>query len=265
MNNILYIVLIFFSFGLNDGKFKLVKSLSNVPGKFTTDNLGNVYLVNGSVLEKYSADGKLLKSYSNKTLGKITSVDASNPLRVLVFYESFQQAVVLDNMFSPSVAPVMLEALGYNQVSLAAASHNNGMWIYNKLNFELIRFDQNLQLTHKAENISQQSGQNLNPVFLLEYNNRVFLNDSARGILVFDVYGSYSKTIPLTGLTDFQVANEDIIYFSSGKLKSYNMKTLAEAEIILPTTGVLYARSEKEKLYLLKQKSLEIYHVKAEK
>jgi hypothetical protein len=265
MSYILYILLPFFSFTLNGEKYKLVKSISSISGKFTTDNLGNIYLIRGSVLEKYSAEGNLLKSYSNKALGTITSVDVSNPMRVLVFYEAFQQVVVLDNMFVPSTAPIMLESLGYNQVSLVAASHNNGMWVYNKQNFELIRFDQNLQITHKADNIFQQTGLQLNPVFLLEYNNQVFLNDSAHGILIFDIYGLYNKTIPLTGLADFQVVNENIIYFNNGKMKGYNMKTLAIAEIILPTTDILYARSEKEKLYLLKQKSLEIYHVQIEK
>ena len=69
--------------------------------------------------------------------------------------------------------------------------------------------------------------------------------------------------IPIKGLTRFQISSEELIYFKDGKLKSYNLKTLAEGEINLPTTDILDARTEKEKLYLLNSKSLNIYHVKS--
>lgn len=227
--------------------------------------MGNIYITKGNLLEKYDSQGKFLRSYTNKSFGNITSVDVSNPLRILVFYESFQQIIILDNMLVPSANPVSLESHGYLHTSLISSSHNNGMWIYDKQSFQIIRLDKNYQPISKSQNIVQHVASAVNPSFLLECNNNVFLYDTAIGILVFDIYGSYIKTIPLIGLSGFQVSNNDIIYFKDGKLRSYNIKTLYESEIILPTTDVLYARSEKEKLYLLKQKSLEIYYVKEEK
>lgn len=265
MKNILFIVLIFLGFISNDSKFKLIKSISVSSNSFTTDNLGNIYIINGTTLSKYDSEGNLLKSYSNKNYGNISSMDVTNPMKLIVFYESFQYIILLDNMLTPSSEPVSLEVLGYNQTSLACSSHNNGLWIYNKQNFELIRFDQNFLQTNKTENITRQVMNEVNPNFLIEQNNKVFLNDFSKGIFVFDIYGTYSKTIPLKGLGSFQISNDDIIYFKDGKLKSYNMKTLSEAEINLPTTETLFARSEKEKLYLLKQKSIDIYHAESEK
>jgi len=255
---------LFYGFTLSDSNFSLVKSIPSSFKSFTTDNLGNVYLINGNSLYKYDSEGNFLKTYSNKNLGNISSIDVTNGLKVFVFYESFQQVIILDNMLAPSSNPVSLETLGYNQTSLVCSSHNNGMWIYSKQNFELIRFDQNFQQTNKTENITRHIMSKVNPDFMLEQNNKVFLNDSARGVFVFDVYGTYNKTIPIKGLTHFQINNEEIIYFKGGKLKSYNMKTLSEGEINLPTTEIFDARTEKEKLYLLKQKSLDIYHVKNE-
>lgn len=164
-------------------------------------------------------------------------------------------------MLAPSGNSISLDALGYNQVTLACTSHNNGFWIFNQQNFELIRFDQSLQKSQQTGNITQLSGMEINPDFITEKNNNVFLNDSTKGILVFDMYGTYSKTIPLKGLTHFQVDNENIFYLHGNKLKSYNTKTMEESEILLPSTGIIDARTEKEKLYLLKQKSLDIYSV----
>ncbi|MBI4930686.1 MAG: hypothetical protein HY841_07990 [Bacteroidetes bacterium] len=248
-----------------DEKFKLLKSIPASFSSITTDNLGNSYLFNGTLVEKYDGDGNLLKNFSNKNLGNITSVDASNSLKVLLFYKSFQQILLLDNMFAPSGNSISLDALGYNQTSLVCSSHDNGFWIFSKQNSELIRFDQNLQKTQQTGNISQLTGMETNPDFVTEQYNKVFMNDSLKGILVFDIYGTYNKIIPIKGLHHFQISNDDIIYFKEGKLKSYNMKTLEDAEISLPEINIIDARTEKEKLYLLKQKSLDIYHVKNQK
>lgn len=245
---------------VQDGKFKLIKSIPTTSSAFTTDHLGNSYLFSGNLLEKYDGDGNLLKNFSNKNLGNITSLDASNPLKVLLFYKSFQQILLLDNMFSPSGNSILLDALGYNQTSLACSSNDNGFWIFSQQNSELIRFDQNLQKTQQTGNISQLTGTEINPDFLTEQYNKVFLNDSAKGILVFDIYGTYNKTIPLKGLPHFQIFNDELIYFKDGKLKSYTMKTLEEGEISLPDANISDVRTEKEKLYLLKQKSLDIYN-----
>ena len=253
--------LIVFGVIFQESKFHLIKSIPTSSAGFITDNLENSYLIKKNILEKYDSEGNFQKSFSNKNLGNISSADAHDPLKILLFYQTFQQIILLDNMLAPSGNPISLDALGYNQATLACASHNNGFWIYNQLNFELIRFDQSLQKTQQTGNISQISGMEIRPNFIAEYNNNVFLNDSAKGILVFDIYGTYSKTIPLKGLMRFQVSNENIFYVSGDKLKSYDIKILKESETSLPSTEVLDARTEKEKLYLLKQKSLDIYSV----
>jgi len=248
-------------FILQESGFRLIRSIPAPPGSFTTDNLENSYLIKKNILEKYDAEGILQKSFSHKSLGDISFADARDPLKILLFYKAFQQIIFVDNMLAPSGLPISLDALGYNRVTLVCTSHNNGFWIYDQQNTELVRFDQSLQKAQQTGNITQLTGTKLNPGFVTEYNNNVFLNDSAKGILVFDIYGTYSKTIPLRGLTHFQVSNDAIFYMSEMKLKSYNLKTLEESERLLPSADILDARTGKEKLYLLKQKSLDIYNV----
>ena len=258
---ILLSFLILVGFKFQDSKFILVKSIPTVSSFITTDNLGNSYLISGNILEKHDADGNFLKNFSNKNWGSITSVDASHPMKVLVFYQSFQQIIFLDNMLVPYSDPISLGALGYNRASLACSSHNNGFWIYDQQNFELLRFDQSLQKTQQTGNIPQLCGSEINPNFITEQNGKVFLNDSAKGVLVFDIYGTYSKTILLKGLNHLQTNNDELIFFKDNKLKSYNLKTLEEHDLSLPAADVLDARTEKEKLYLLKQKSIDIYSI----
>ncbi|TAL63074.1 MAG: hypothetical protein EPN85_01070 [Bacteroidetes bacterium] len=254
-----WLIISFVFFAFQDSKFTLVKSIPAFSSFITTDNLGNIYLTKEDILEKYDSEGKFLKNLSNKALGTISFVDVHDPLKILLFYKSFQQIVFIDNMLAGSGNFISLDALGYNQTSLACSSHNNGFWIYNQQNSELIRFDQNLQKTQQTGNITQLTGIKLNPDFITEQNNMLFINNPESGILVFDIYGTYSKTIPVKGLKRFQISNEQIFYLREGKLKSYNMKTLEENEQSLPANDVLDVRTEKEKLYLLKQKSVAIY------
>jgi len=265
MHKIIFIIpLILFGF-IQESNFVLVKSIPANSTYITTDNLGNLYLLNSDLLEKYDSQGNFQKNFSNKNWGSISSIDANNALKILLFYKSFQQILLLDNTLSPSGNSISLEALGYNQTALVCSSNDNGFWIFSQQNSELVRFDKNLQKTQQTGNIAQLTGMEINPNFLMEQYNKIFLNDSSKGVLVFDIYGTYHKTIPLKGLRHFQIFNDLLIYFKEEKLKSYNMKTLEEREISLPETSILDARSEKEKLYLLKQKRLDIYHVKNQK
>ena len=249
-------------FAFQSDKFILFKSITSNSEKITTDNMGSIYLSAGTVLNKYDNEGKYLKNYSDKNNGGLSSIDASNPLKLLLFYQAFQQIVFLDNMLAPTRAPISLGELGFRQVSAACISANNGFWIFNKQNSELIKFDNNLQKTFQSRNISQITEKVIQPIFLIEHNNNIFISDTTVGILVFDGYGTYNKTLPLKGLEQFQVLNDLLIYFQDEKLRSYNMKTMEQTEISLPDSNIIMARTEKEKLYLLKQKSVDIYQIK---
>jgi len=49
------------------------------------DNLGDVYVLANQDIIKYRSNGQFYRSYSNKSLGNISRIDASNPLKTLVF------------------------------------------------------------------------------------------------------------------------------------------------------------------------------------
>src|ERR1700758_1020117 len=105
VNNQLYklgfILLLLFCFSFTtDDTLKTLYTIKSKADFFTTDNFGNTYLIKAEEIRKYTATGDLLKIYSNKNLGKITSVDASNSLRLLVFYKDFASIAILDDQLS---------------------------------------------------------------------------------------------------------------------------------------------------------------------
>ena len=196
---------------------------------FTGDGFGNIYLVNEDELSKYLPTGKFFMRYSNLTLGSITTVDATNPLKVILYYRDFQQIVFLDDQLSLNSEPVSLEQLGYEQTDLVCAGNNNSFWIYNKENSELIRFDENLKQVLSTGNLKQTLQNNISPNFMLEHNGYLYLNCPESGIVVFDIFGSFSRIIAIKNLKHFQI-NENIIYYQKDSLFcSYNFKVFEDA------------------------------------
>lgn len=252
---------LFSAFITDNPKPLVLKAKSNF---FTGDNLGNAYLVNEDELVKYLASGKFFARYSNLKLGAITSVDATNPLKLLLYYRDFQQVVFLDNQLSKNSEAVSLEQLGYEQTDLVCAAANNGFWLYNKQNNELIRFDENLKKIAFTGNLKQVLQHEFNPNFMLEHNGYLFLNCPASGIYVFDIFGAFSRVIAIKNLSQFQV-NENIIYYQKDSaFCSYNFKLFDEACIVLPASAqvAVTAKYFNNKLYTGYKDSLLIANFK---
>jgi hypothetical protein len=227
----------------------------------TSDNLGNLYLVKGGVLEKYDASGKLVKTFSTKSLMQISSVDAGNAMKILLYFRSFSEVAFLDNTLSATSDPIALSQLVY-QSPCVCNSYNSGLWLYDQTNFELFRVDQNLEGTHRSGNLSQVTGRSIAPEFITEYDNKVYLSDPENGILVFDVYGTYSRTIPIKKTGQLQVSGENIVYLKNRQVMSFNTRTLAQDSFPLPDTSATALRLEKNKLFLLCKEYVKIYDVK---
>lgn len=247
------------------GKDTLYKPVCKIPLRgdiFTTDNLQNIYIYHGDSIKKYNSHGQFLYTYSNKSYGAITSVDVNDPMKILVFYKDFPEIVLLDNTLSQNGNPFNPSDIGYPFATLACTSHDNGVWLYDAQNFQLIRVDVNLNVVQKTGNLAQTLGISLNPDYLMEYNNYVYLNDSAQGILVFDSYGTYYKTIPVTALTTFQVRGDDLFYVAGNRIHIFHLKTIMEDEVKPPDIHAAEMRIEKNMLYEKYNDTLKVFEIK---
>ena len=239
-----------------------IKVISIKSDFITSDNLGNVYIVKGEELSKYDSNGDLFQRYSSKRYGKISAVDVSNPLKILVFYKDFSIVLFLDDMLAETGNRISLTDFSLEQASLTCTSHNSCFWIYDPISFQLIRINQYLNKIQQTGNLVQQLSMPLNPNFLLESNNWVYLNNPESGILVFDIYGTYSKLIPLKGLRSFQVIDNKIFYSQNDKIESYDIKTLEKSMINLPDSAVINARLGDKMIYIQKELQVGFYKYK---
>lgn len=259
MKYLLSILILMISLSFQSDDYKLLRSIPFSQASFTTDNFGNAYVIAENQLLQFDSQGKPKATYSENSLGTLRSVDASNPLKILLYYPDFTQINILNSKLALQ-STIKLRPIGIVQPTLICYSNNDGYWVFDLQDFQLKKIDLNLQVKFESGNISQNVGYNVLPNFLVEADNFVYLNNPSTGILVFDLYGAYYKTIPIKNLTSFQIIGEEILYVEKNKLMSFHLKRLEEKEILLPPHDSLScARLEPKQLFLLTTASLNFY------
>lgn len=264
LTKILYILTLLFLPTLLKAQveYKLEKVLEIDSDNFLTDNLENFYTLNGSTFSKFDKNGKLLYEFSNKDLGSITTADIRNSLRPVLYYQDMNMLVVLDNTLSIQGVPINLNQNNLGTPSLVASSINNNFWIYNQDMFELTRVNRKLEVLSSTGNIGQILNRDLELTEMKEYGDLLYVNDINNGIMLFDIYGNYSKTIPEKNIDTFQPIGDYIYFTKGGKFFKYNLRTFNKEELILPEEEFTRIRLEKNKLFILLQNKLKIYTIK---
>lgn len=245
------------------GKLSQVTRVEATGNFIEVDPLGNCYVVKDYEIEKYNSAGKLEYTYSNFITGKISAVDASDPFKIMVFYQDFGQVNILDNTLSETADPMLLQAYGLGLASVVCRSYNTGMWVFDPQSLELVRFNDNMEITDRTGNISQVLGIPVDPETMTEVENMVYIYDPSEGVISFDRYGTYYRTYPFTGITTFQVAGNRIVYLTGNELQFYDTRRLSGTSMKLPVNGVKDAKIsynlQPEQLFVLDNGHLYIF------
>lgn len=171
------------------------------------DRLGNVYYVDSkNTLSKFEPKINRTTKYADLKNGKISSIDVTNPLRIVVFYED--QAVVkfldvnLTEINSFQIRNNYIEGW----ISLVASSNNNGLWMYDNINRKLIKLGEQLNTQFSTGDLYLVLSKKITPNAIVEFSDELFLCDTSNGIFVFDLFGGYKKNLPYT-LENFEQIN----------------------------------------------------------
>ena len=112
------------------------------------DGLGNNYYIKDNVFTKQKEAEKW--EYKNVALGKITSVDYLNPLKIVVFYEDFNTIITLDNQLNEIQKLNLFDIDNTIFASKIGLASQDQFWIYNSLTQQIMLFDY-LKNTSKAK------------------------------------------------------------------------------------------------------------------
>jgi hypothetical protein len=177
-------------------------------------------------------------------------------MKVIVFYQEFSKVLFLDNTLSERGKPIFLMDFGLEQATLVCNSYDNGMWIFDRSNFSITRFDKTLFETNKTENLNKVFGIDLNPNILIEKNNILYLNDPLHGIFMFDNFGGFIKKIPILSIKSIQVTGREIIYHRDNQFYKYNFDSFQEIPVETPEQNLSFMKIERNRMALIKDQNL---------
>lgn len=210
----LFIFIAQVSFGQKDSTLKVIfiKNIATEVKDFTTDNLGNIYLLTATdQIKKVNEKGDSVAVYNNvKRYGKIFSIHASNPLKVLVYFKDFSTIVVLDRLLNVRNT-IELRKLNILQVRAITSSYDNNIWLYDELDSKIKKIDDNGRILLESNDFRQVFETVPSPVALYDRDGQLYLYDPKKGLLVFDYYGAQKNNFALNQLMDLQVIDKNTI------------------------------------------------------
>jgi len=263
------LIWIFFS---SAGSARAVDSLSairSIPMNarlMTVDELGNVYVVRtNNALVRFSENGDSSAFFRSVQNGEIGSVDATNPMRIVVYYPSYSRVVLLDRQLAQK-NDLDLRRLNVANSSVVAASADGNLWIYDRFNARLRKIDEQLNEVIVSNDIRQETQLVPSPHFMIERGWKVFLCDTAQGVFTFDRYGNYINTLSIYGVQYLQVFGSQLVYRHNDTLLSWDLNRVLQQAITLPPSNSLIrsAAIVRNILYVLYADKLVLYRLKEE-
>ncbi|MCX6186259.1 MAG: hypothetical protein NTU43_04570 [Bacteroidetes bacterium] len=178
----------------------------------------------------------------------------------LINYISINTIVFLDNNLAFR-GEINLSNFGISQASAIARSYDNGIWLFDIADLQLKKMNKDGNITLQSSNVRQfrNYAKNVLPNYIYDNNDKLYLNDSAVGVMVFDVFANYIKLINIAHLCNFKIIDDELFYIKQNTLFSYNLKTLSYNGNALPSSRPLECSVEKDRLYLMYENNVEIY------
>ena len=217
---ILAILLIAFTSKAQNSDYKLIFELKGLKAELIrVDNLGNLYVLEkqSNALSKWDENGQKLFEFSEFRYGKPTIVDVTNPFKVLVFYPDFQRVIILDNTLA-KLTEIDLVEYGYFDVMKIALSNDNHLWIYDPVNYIILKLSDEGEILHRSNDLQLELGQFPGLDDMIERNNLLFVLDNEGDLFVFNSYARFLRKRMLGAIAIYPMQNE--LYYLDG---DYNL------------------------------------------
>jgi hypothetical protein len=243
----------------------ILKTFTEPIGDFEVDNLGNLYLFGArQQLKKLSPGYDSLAVFNDtRHFGKLYMLDASNPLRIILFYRDFGAIIILDRFLNVRTV-LNLRTAGYQQVSAITQSYDNNIWLYDELENMIKKIDESGKTLTTSPDFRVLFDDPPQPQALQDFNRYLYAYDIDKGLLVMDYFGAVKNKISFKGWQNLHSAGNGIVatdstglvYFQPGNPDTKNQ----------PLPGWMLSakkiRVQQDKLYVLdKEGRLGIYRL----
>lgn len=237
----------------------LVREFQFEGNSFEIDSLGNLYSITESSVSLIDEKGEIIQTFSQNNHGEISSIDVSNPMKIVVFYKSSGQVFFLDNQLSVHADPMDLFQLMDRDVQLIANATSNNLWLYDQFANQIIQVDRFMNITNSSGVLSGFLPHDFEPIKMIEKNEKLYVLSNKYGLAVFDVFGTFLYKIPLEGILNFQIDNEEVIYQKDNSLCFYNTRTHLEQCVSIPVSGNSIIKTNGKHYFALEGNLLKVF------
>lgn len=249
-----------------DTVFTMGKTIPGDYSYFTVDNLDNIYLVNNNSnqLKKLDSNGDSAGVFNNvRKYGKLYSIDATNPLKILLYYKNFATIVVLDRFLNVRNT-INLGKKNIFKVKTIATSYDNNIWLFDEGDNKLKKIDDNGDVLTETVDFRNIFDTVPSPVQIADQDGFLYLYDPARGFYTFDYYGSLKNNLPFLNWNNTEVIGKLLFGFSDSLLYQYQVASLKLTEFVIPPLfrNALQIKTANNKVYLLQKNGVQQYLIK---
>ncbi len=243
----------------NVSPFTFEKSIATDANDFSIDELGNLYLMHPTYIQRINAVGNTQFRTSDLNFGSIEYFDITNPLKPFIYYRGLGKLVVFDNTLSQQGSAIDLFEKGYEQVELVSGSRGDAYWMWDSRNSEMIKVDVNFKRLLSTGNLSVLLAKTIVPAQIIERGKHVYLRDPKLGVFVFDIYGTYRTTLNILSNEDIQVVNDNIMYADGNNVYVLSADWINEEKLEMPVLGAERVIYNNDRLYILLNGAVQIW------
>ncbi len=195
---------------------KAIDSFQLKADKFVgIDKFQNLYYIKNNSLFKKPENQDAI-AFQDFQLGEIERVDILNPNKIILFYQSANTVVVLDNRMTEIDRQDFNATFPFKNVAFAGTSKDQSLWIYNidlnQLELYDYRFDKTLAKSLPINDEVLGLTNNFNQCFLITKN----------GFLVYNIYGSLVKSIQRENIKAFDLFKNQLLLYDGEHINILN-------------------------------------------
>ena len=192
--------------------------------------------------------------------GNISSIDATNPMEIYVFYKELNRVIFLDNNLAYR-GEIDLSKNNITQASAIARSYDNGIWVFDNGDLQLKKLDKEGKVFQSSANIKQFTNVDFNPKYIIENTQNVIISDDSI-CLVFDVFASFVKTYYFKNLKSIQFTNHFIYETQDSLVNILDFRLGLKRVFILNKTALNFKWSYvyENKFFIYKNNTISLHN-----
>jgi len=200
----------------------------------TSDNLSNTYLVSPeNAIVKYDTLGRKVAVFTNKRLGQAAFIDASNPLKILVWYPDFQTVLWLDRTLT-EMGRLSFSKLGYYSVRCVAMAFDGNIWAFDDAISKAVKLGLDGSVLQESPPLNIYFPKRFSATRIRDSGQYVCLSDPIAGLCTLDQYANLQDVHSTMRIQDFEMEGSWMFYLDKDILYLQNMGHLLQLKLPLP-------------------------------